>query len=579
MESVNTALKESMSSSECGSDNDVVINPSKEEFYRHEQKTAVLDVEDDEKDGFVGIGICFDDLRGFYFSDIPEWLHEFISRGHFVGHNFKSDLHKLRKWGIDVTSEQIQDDTMLMSYVQKSTRESQGLKELCAELLGIQSPTYADVVGKGVRKITLDKQDVDVVARYNVRSDLIPNFKLWKYFKTVLTPAEKQYYETIELPITRLLFDMEERGVLVDVEYLRSLDDYFSSEINRCGSTLHKYSHRRRVSGPKGVVREELINLNSTQQVRDLLLRPNNINVEDTNKATLRPFEATPLVQLLCKHREYSKLRNTYTSSLLASPDLPRIHTTFNQCSFQGEGHGWRGIRTGRLSSSSPNLQNIPTRTEIGNSLRRAFVARRDCLLVVADYSQIEWRLAAHFSKDQKMAEYLNQKKDIYQVIADRAGQSRKKTKTAVLAANYMAGGNKIAEILNIPVNEGYDILNAYKDEFPVYFEWMRNTINDGNDYVDTILGRRTYPEKSSNKVPYKIQGSAADIIKKAMLECDKGGIVIQLTVHDELHTEVERKDLKRTVEDMKFVLENVVKLDIPLEVEIGWGKNWAEAK
>lgn len=555
----------------------LIVDPTRETFdgmtatLRKQKKPLVVDVEDDENGVFVGCGVAYDDKTVFYFSEINVLLRDIISREYLIGHNIKSDMHKLKKWGLDVHSNQIFSDTMIKSYVQNSTRDSQGLKELCKEILDLSWPQYREIVGKGVRKKTLDKQDVMLVARYN-GCDVLATYRLDQYFNKVLTEDQKNYYENLELPLTRLLYDMEERGVSTDVEYLRKLDSYFDLESQRL---------RRLIQRAVRIPCEEEINLNSPIQVQKILFAPHDINVTSTNKEALRPYANVPLVQLFHRYREVTKLRNTYTSTLLALPSAPVVHTTYNQCSYQRQDDKWGGIRTGRLSSSGPNLQNIPTRTATGDTLRRSFVPRQGYVFLDFDYSQIEWRLAAHFSKDERMIETLRQDKDIYQELADDIGCERSVAKTMALAMNYNAGGYKVASILQVPNNVAFDYVDKYRKAFPQFFDWKDQQMEmcKINGYITTLFNRTIRPGLEYLAVPFLIQGSAGEIIKNAMLRCQDHDWIPAITVHDELLFELLPENIEEDKETIKFIMENIVELAVALKVDVGQGMSWQGAK
>jgi DNA polymerase-1 len=524
-----------------------------------------VDVEDNEAGSLVGIGLYDGSQRILYFTELTQPLKNILETCQFVGHHFKSDLHKLRSWGVNVNSNQLVFDTCIASYVMNSTKESHGLKELAWTELGITYPSYRDIVGSGRNRKTLDLQPVELVAQYNAM-DCFATYKLWqKYYKS-MSKAERQYFTEIELPITRLLFEMEEKGIKVDENYLRDLDARFGSE----ASILHRI-----LLGYCG----SAFNPNAPKQVASRLLGRFGYQGTSSAKDVLGSYLSIPLVSALTRFRELQKLRGTYTTPLvqLASEDkAARIHTTFNQVAILSNGDT-KGIRTGRLSSSEPNLHNIPTRTETGNLLRRSFIASEGKVLICADYSQIEWRLAAHFSGDSRMAEAIKAG-DPYKAVAEKAKVTRGQAKTAMLAMNFGAGGYKLAAILKVSDREGFNFLNAYEATYPDYFNWRKKI--ERQPFVTTILGRQIKPDADNLKVPYMIQGSAADIIKKAMLNIAVNvWLVPLLQVHDELIYEVEEKDAESCVKIIKNAMEKVITLSVPLCCEPGIGKTWDEAK
>lgn len=549
---------------------------------------VAMDVEDDEHDGFVGIGLYCGSGPVLYFTQFTRRLTAFLEQARFVAHNGKYDLHQLRKWSVNVRAEQLVFDTMLASYVIDSTKESHGLKELAKSLLGITYPSYKELTGKGRGHRTLLDIPVDVVSAYNAL-DCICTYRLWQLFEKTLSQTPRQYLETLELPVTRLLFDMESEGVLTDAQYLRELDDKFALEIGQLTALLGRFMepHRPRVvgssrnkSGKRRKVTPVGVNVNSTQQIQSLLLHPNGIPVKSTSKEALAPYEGYPIVRKLARYREIAKLRSTYTQGLLSLRTLPRVCTTFNQVSYDAAGDRWGGIRSGRLSSSNPNLQNIPTRTETGNLLRRAFVSRPGYTFVDADYSQIEWRIAASFSGDKKMQQILIEDRDIYDELAAQTGAPRRLAKQMALAMNYNAGAFKVAEILKTDVEQARHWVEKYKESFPAFFSWKAKVSHDVErvGHIRTLFGRQIKIDSHALAVPYLIQGSAAEIIKKAMLNCTSEGFRPVLSIHDELLFELP-EDTRIDVGPIKRIMEAVVRLDVPLVAEVGIGRTWAEAK
>jgi DNA polymerase-1 len=552
---------------------------------------CACDVEDDERGAFVGLGVWDGIGPVLYFSALTDGLRSFLEKAQFVGHNFKSDLHKLKTWGVAVHSGQLVFDTMVASYVTDSTKESHGLKELAKQELAMEYPDYALIVGKGRAKRTLDTQPVALVAAYN-GMDCVATWKLYQKYLGSMSKGESAYFQSIELPITRLLFDMEQEGITVDVEYLRKLDTCFAEEARNLTSLLRGYVvlDKSRLSAEagdlvdkSGITARGEVNLNSIQQVKSLLLRPNAITVEATNKEALRPWAGVPLVSVFTRYREVEKLRNTYTSAFLELGSLPRIHTTFNQIAFNREGGGWKGIRTGRLSSSNPNLQNLSTRTQTGNLLRRCFVPRAGRTLICADYGQIEPRLMAHASQDRNMMEVFERGEDYYDALERLTKRKRKVIKTFAMATNYGAGKYKVSEILKCSVEEAEAIGRDYQKAFPRFFWWKsefeKKAVRDKK--MVTMLGR-TIPVKDDMAhlcVPWFIQGSAAEIMKKAMLDVTTAGYRPICTVHDEMLFESLPEDAEAACRHIKRIMENVVKLSVTLLVEPSTGRNWAEAK
>lgn len=525
-----------------------------------------MDVEYNRGDGaFVGIGFYSGGKHVLHFSSLSHRVKKFIETRQFITHNGKSDLHKLKSWGVSVKSSQISFDTMIASYVTNSTKQSHSLKELARSELGIAYPSYEDFTGSGRKAIETNQIPLSLMAPYN-SMDCIVTYRAFQKYNTEFTPQQRVYFNDIETPIFRLLYDMEERGIKVDIPYLKTLDIRFRSESNKLYKTLVQYCGTA-------------FNPRSPKQVAERLFKKLGIQSAKTDKSVLQSFCSIPLIQSLLRFREVEKLRTTYTTPLIELGEKDndyRIHTTFNQVAITGSGE-FKGIRTGRLSSSEPNLHNIPTRTETGDLLRRAFTARANHVLVCADYSQIEWRLAAHFSKDKEMLRTIIANEDPYEKVAQKAKVSRRDAKTAMLAMNFGAGGYKVAFILNRPDNDGFNFVRAYEVTYPQYFQWRRKI--ERQPYVETILGRQIVPESDNLKVPYMIQGSAADIIKKAMLKLNESDLFPMLQIHDEILLEIETNKAEIVSTRVKEIMENVMKLDVPLVCEPGIGATWYAAK
>lgn len=541
-----------------------------------------LDVEDDEKGNFVGVGLYDGNGRVLYFSEVSDALLSAVKVRNLVAHNGKSDLHKLRSWGFKVTSKHLVWDTMIASYVLDSTKESHGLKELVFQELGIRYPAYRDIVTRrGKAKQTLDLQPLELVANYN-GMDCISTFRLRSCQGNLFSKVHRRYFEELEMPLTRLLFDMEEEGIQVSVPYLQILDAQFGREANGLRHKLHTYCG-------------ESFNPNSPAQVSGTFFRRLQISESSTSRDILQRYETIPLVQTLIKYREVQKLRSTYTTPLIelaASSPSGRIHTTFNQVSVSNNGD-YKGIRTGRLSSSEPNLQNIPTRTAKGELLRRAFVAKEGHLLVVADYSQIEYRLLAHFSQEPRLLQAFREGKDVHEETGRSIGADRKLGKTINFGSVYGCQAEKVAQVAKIPVHEAEEFLATYWEKLPYVKQYIQETHKAArsNGTITTLFGRviKLPDISSSNRyvrmgaerqsVNYHIQGSAAEIIKVAMLRAAQDGLRPICTVHDELIFEVKEADAESVAAQVKSLMEGVVKLSIPLVAEVGIGKSWADAK
>lgn len=355
----------------------------------------VVDVETDERGNFVGIGVMGSPLVVHYYSVLRPDLCALLASSNLVGHNLKFDARQLKGWGVNVRPEQLVQDTMLKSYVRSSTKESHGLKELAREYLNMEWPSYKDMVGKGKAKQTLDKQEVERVAAY-CGDDCVATWRLNEYFDKVMTPPQKSFYSQIELPTMQLLYKMELVGVTVDVDYLKELKADFDFDVTSLRQQLQQlllesqYEIQCKKSCPKKEHTHEF-NPASPLQVKSVLSHLG-YNVESTDKQALEGFRKDEFVSTLLELRKIAKVSSTYIDAWLELPTLPKIHTTYNQVALDSATDSWKGIRTGRLSSSEPNLHNIPKPSDdeevetTGKALRRAFIASPGNSLIVADY-------------------------------------------------------------------------------------------------------------------------------------------------------------------------------------------------
>lgn len=598
----------------CGAQ--LVINPA-EPFYYRESSPLAVDVETDERDGFVGAAVCGDDGLVQYFTDIVE-LESVIRGNPLIGHNLKGDIHWLRKWGVNVDERQMFFDTMIASYVMNPTRLSHGLKPLSAEMLKLSWPSYSDMVGKGRKRITLDKQPMESVARY-CGMDSLATWKLYCLFQRTMTPNQRRVFNGVEMPVNRILFKIENRGVMIDVKLLDELDRDLSTKIQdimTCVREMTKPEIKRMIGAHtleglkekweqtayKAFQKTEEFNPGSWQQKR-FLLKWLGIVVESTDKKHLIQHKDNKLIALLLQHSEFSKLYNAFISAFKTLPTLPTVHTTYSQVSEDKKDEDdMHGIRTGRLSSKQPNLQQIPSRTDNGKLLRKLFVARgEEATLIVADYSQIELRLAAHFSHDPILVQAFKNGEDVHEATAKELGVDRFFGKTGNFLLAFGGSHYRLMSSLNIDEQKALDFYRLYWKKFRVLKVWKDKVIAVAKQTggVRTILGRwipvedldspnmRVRGKAERRVVSCIIQGSAADVMKLAIMECDKAGYLPVLTVHDELVFEVSKGGgdsatdvgYHLDVEQIKEIMEGVVKLDVPLIAEVGTGQNWGDAK
>lgn len=545
-------------------------------------KPLIIDVETDEKDNFVGIALTQDGKIVHYYSELRDDIKVALESYWTVGHNIKFDIKQLIGWGLNIKSNQMFYDTCLASYVQNTTKESHGLKDLAKEYLNMEWPTYKDMVGSGKKKVTLDKQEVGRVAAY-CGTDCLATYRLYEYFQKKLTTAQKHYLETIEMPTARVLLEIELKGVQIDVEYLKELDKKFSMQLEEI----------------KALIPVE--NINSNRQIASLLesqgaiLPKTSKGALKVDKKTLEQWQHLPSVPLLLEYSKIEKLKSTYTEALLKKQKEGLIHCSFNQLSKDVKGNTF-GISTGRLSSSNPNLQNIPVRTEEGKLLREAFIAGNNKVFIDADFSQIEPRLVAHFSQDPLFIRAFKENRDIYQDLVEGTGRDRNDGKTFMLALLYGAQPKKLASIFKCNEQEASEIINSIMKKLPGVRAWIERTKfsakKKGGVYT---LFKRWIPLPNINSldryekmhwervaVNSVIQGSAAEIMKLALIKLKEHGYSTVLTVHDEYLIEDDGVNLEENENHasvIKYIMESIVTLDVPLKASIGIGKTWSEAK
>jgi len=525
---------------------------------------AAVDVETDEQDHFVGLALT-DGPAVYYYTKLTDELKRMLEDIDLIGHNIKSDAKWLRQWGVNLNLDDLVYDTMLASYVQDSTKQGHGLKDLTKEVLNWEYPSYKDMVGTGKSKQTLDKQPVEKVANY-CGMDALSTFKLYQYFTKVLTKEQDRYLRDIEMPVMRVLTLMEEQGVMLDAGYLTTLDSRFNMEVRHLVERIK-------------LLAPSIKNVNSDKQVGDFLVSKG-ITLPKTPKGknsvsgkALEPYQGIPFVKALRRYSEMEKLVSTYTQPLLerTNESNNRLYASFNQAI----------THTGRLSSSGPNLQNIPTRTNTGNLLRGVFIASSEHIFIDADYSQIEPRLFAHFSQDPELLKIFNSGLDLYDYVAESIGSTRSVAKTVWLALSYNAGAFKIGQTAHIATYTAQEFIDKMRQKFGVAFAWKEKVIRDtdSNKYIETLLGRRIKLIEPGLGPNYTVQGSAAEIMKLAIIKTQDFNPV--LTVHDELLFEIDyfAEFPYSSVDSIKTRMESVYQLRVPLIAEVGVGRTWSEAK
>ena len=506
----------------------------------------------------------------------------------------KFDLLALRRLGIELRG--LDFDTMLASYVLDPGRRSHGIDVLALEFLDHKMTTVEELCGKGKSAIPFDECPVDCARDYSCE-DADMTWQLREIFEPQLESQKlTALLHEIEMPLVHVLARMEQTGITIDIPWFASLKDRFQKEREAVEKKIHE------VAG-------EEFNINSNQQLREILFEKLKLPVlkrtstgASTDASVLQELaeQGEVLPGLMLEYRELSKLENTYLDTLpaLLNPETKRLHTSFNQTV----------ASTGRLSSSDPNLQNIPIRRELGRDIRRGFIPRKGWTLVAADYSQIELRLLAHLSNDESFVAAFNAGGDIHRQTAsiifdvavdDVTADMRARAKTINFATIYGQGAHALSRQLHISNAEAREFISRYFERFAGVRRYLDSMVEYArtNGYVQTIFHRRRYiPELRDRNFNIRafgertaanspIQGSAADLIKIAMIHIDrvilKKGLESRmlLQVHDELVFEAPPDELETLMADVQHEMEHAATLSVPLVVDIGTGHNWLETK
>ena len=511
-----------------------------------------------------------------------------------VGHHLKYDAHVLAHHGIALAG--MRYDSMLESYVLNSTATRHDMDSCARHYLGVETVKYEDVAGKGAKQIPFNQVPLETASDY-AAEDADVTLQLHRVLWDGLSrePVLRRLYEDIEQPLVPVLFRMEHYGVLVDRDVLRQQ----GTEISRRIGELEQEAHR--AAG-------QPFNLDSPKQLQEILFGKLELPVvrktpkgqPSTAEDVLEELAASyELPRLVLEYRGLAKLRSTYIDKLPGQVDsrTGRVHTSYHQAV----------AVTGRLSSSDPNLQNIPIRTPEGRRIRRAFVAPPGHLLLAADYSQIELRIMAHLSGDASLLEAFAEDRDIHQATAaevlgialgDVTPEQRRAAKAINFGLIYGMSAFGLARQLGTDRGTAQDYVDRYFDRYPGVKRYMDETRAAARErgYVETVFGRRLYlpdirsrnrqqqqyAERSAINAP--MQGTAADIIKRAMiavdawLEDERPGARLVMQVHDELVLEVAEDRLEEVRDRVAGFMTGAASLDVPLKVETGAGPNWDEA-
>lgn len=512
-------------------------------------------------------------------------------------HNKKYDGLVLQKYNISITP---YDDTMLISYSIGSGGMRHNLDALSKNYLSHNAISFKEIAGTGKGQKLFTDIDIDTATKY-AAEDADVTLRLWKLLKPRLAKERvSSLYETIERPLAKIIMEMEKHGVSVDKKILNRLSEKFERKIQEIEKNCFK------------IVGEEF-NLGSPKQVGEILFdkldikggkkTPSGAWSTDADTLTFLASSGNALPKLLLEWRGISKLKSTYTDALptFINKKTNRIHTSYAMSS----------TSTGRLSSSDPNLQNIPIRNEDGREIRSAFVAEKGCSLISADYSQIELRIIAHMADDSNLKQAFKEKIDIHSLTAsevfgvplkDMDNEIRRKAKAINFGIIYGISAFGLSNQLDISRSEASDYIRSYFEKFPSIRDYMEATKEFAreNGFVKTLFGRKCIIDSPMNRGPggkafmdraainAPIQGTAADIIKRAMIKIPQSlknenlSTKMIMQVHDELIFEVEDTQINKTLEIVKREMSNahkpIVELSVELEVEAAFGKNWNEA-
>jgi DNA polymerase I len=580
-------------------------------------KEIVWDVETTSVDQMsailVGIAIAVDEETGYYIpvghqnalgeqlsvDAVIDALHAPFTNPNIpkYAHNAVYDLVVMQRYGIDVSP--IAFDSMLAEWVRDPISKFLGLKNFARQYLEITMTEIDELIGKGKTQRTMAEAPIDHAAKY-AAADAVVTMKAVHYLETKLDGDAKRILTEIDMPIVPVVASMQCHGVVLDVPYLREMSVRLESQVRALEEQIYELG---------GIGR---FNINSTKQLGEVLFDENKLNLSkeklrktthgySTDSSTLDSLRGThPIIEKIEEHRELVKLKSTYVDALpaLVNPKTGRIHTNYNQT----------GSSTGRFSSSNPNLQNIPIRSELGREVRRAFIAPEERLLLAVDYSQIELRVMAHISEDETLTTAFESGQDIHRATAaaifdippDEVDFNRRDlAKRINFGLIYGMGARRLAKESGIAFNEATHFIQRYFERLPGVRKYLDETeafaLREG--YVQTLLGRkRPFPHLKDNRtsgdrvaaelraaINAPIQGTAADILKIAMIKLFaelkasglKAGMMLQ--VHDELVLEVPENEVEATCKLVIDVMQAAYTLKVPLVANAEVGKNWRD--
>ncbi|MCX8959565.1 DNA polymerase I [Erwinia psidii] len=512
-----------------------------------------------------------------------------------VGQNLKYDRGVLKNYDIELQG--IKFDTMLESYALNSVAIRHDMDTLASRWLNHKTVTFEEIAGKGKKQLTFNQIAIEQAAHYAAEDadvTLQLHFKMWPELEKEAGP--KAVFSEIEMPLVTVISRIERNGVLIDQNILAKHSQELTTRLGELELKAHELAG-------------EPFNLSSTKQLQTILFEKQGIKptkktpggAPSTSEEVLAELALDyPLPKVILEHRSLSKLKSTYTDKLpqMINPHTGRVHTSYHQAV----------TATGRLSSSDPNLQNIPVRNEEGRRIRQAFIASPGHKIIAADYSQIELRIMAHLSQDRGLLNAFSAGQDIHRATAAEVfnmsldkvtTEQRRSAKAINFGLIYGMSAFGLSRQLNIGAGEAKKYMDLYFERYPGVLEYMESTRQQAAEkgYVATLDGRRLYlPDiKASNVMRRKaaeraainapMQGTAADIIKKAMIDVDDwlksqahSDVKMIMQVHDELVFEVKTSEVEAASARIRQLMENSMKLDVPLQVDVGVGDNWDQA-
>ncbi|MFT5897316.1 MAG: DNA polymerase-1 [bacterium] len=578
------------------------------ELFAFDTETTSLDY---MKAEVVGVSFAIDDGKAAYvplthdYEEAPVQLDRQVvldrlkpllegDKRNLVGQHIKYDINVLRNHGVELVN--VAHDTMLESYVLNSTATRHNMDALADKYLGVSTIKFEDVAGKGKKQLTFNQIDIDIASPY-AAEDADITLRLHKVLwpKLEAEPTLKALYLDVELPSLHALSHIEYTGVRIDAEMLEKQGASIATTIARVKAEAFEDAGRE-------------FNLGSPKQIGEIffeekqfpIIRKTPKGQPSTAEDVLEQLAIDyPLPRLILQHRSLTKLMSTYIEKLplQINPTTNRVHTSYNQAI----------ASTGRLSSTDPNLQNIPVRTEEGRRIREAFIAEPGYRLLAADYSQIELRIMAHLSGDAGLVTAFEQSLDVHKataaevfgVLLDAVDSDQRRSAKAInFGLIYGMSAFGLAKQLDIGRGEAQQYINLYFERYPGVKAYMDDTraLAKEQGYVETVYGRRlylpdinarnaqmrNYAERTAINAP--MQGTAADIIKRAMISVDNwlraenidARIIMQ--VHDELVLEVKAGELESVGEQVQRIMIEAATLRVPLEVDVGIGNSWEEA-